>query len=211
MAYKKQPEKTIRGQMSKANDKAVKAYNLTTRENILNDPTCPRVERVARPGCCSFCDSKAGFYSRPCEDNAHSHRDCKCVEIPRFNNGSVKYRKPSYKLNDDEKMAINTLVDYGYSILALEEEGNRRKNIDFVVNRKLVEHKNVTSRSSIKTQLGRSRKKFFLLRVSKPRTILTMNRSSIPFEEVVKYCNIYKRENETICLVYENRIFRITG
>lgn len=185
MTYKKQPEKTIKGQMSKANDKAVKAYNLTTRENILNDPTCPKIERVARPGCCSFCDSKAGFYSRPSEDNEHSHRDCKCVEIPRLKNGCIKYTKPRGKLTSGEKIAVDTFKDYGYSIITLNEIPDAKANLDFIINKKLYEHKNVTSESSVSSQINRARKKFMIIRGIKPRYIFTSDGAKVKDEVLI--------------------------
>lgn len=123
----------------------------------------------------------------------------------------VKYIKSEEALTENEKKAVNVLSNNGIKVIVNEQNDGKPVNIDFSINGRQVEHKNVTSESSVSSQINRGRSQFFRAKESPATLIFTDTGSKISNDEI--YESIKKRihEGEEWMLVRGERILKIKG
>ena len=113
----------------------------------------------------------------------------------------IDYKRLRKDLTDDEKDAIDWLSNQGICIVVRFEDPQAKKNIDFEINGKLYEHKNVTNLSSVSNQIGRSREKFYTLGINEMKHVLTLNNRTISEEEIIRKLKEKVKDNEEILVV----------
>lgn len=123
----------------------------------------------------------------------------------------VKYFKEREKLTEDEKNAVDVLRSNGFKVVVNEQDDSKPSNIDFKINNKFVEHKNVTSDSSVSSQINRGRRQFYRTKNSPVTLIFTDNGSRISDEEIIKSIKSRIHKDEEWMVVYGDRILKIKG
>ena len=123
----------------------------------------------------------------------------------------VKYIKSEEALTDNEKKAVNVLINNGIKVVVNEQDDGKPVNIDFSINGRQIEHKNVTSDSSVSSQINRGRSQFFRAKESPATLIFTDTGSKVSNGEI--YESIKKRihEGEEWMLVRGESILKIKG
>jgi hypothetical protein len=123
----------------------------------------------------------------------------------------VKYIKSEEALTENEKKAVNVLSNNGIKVIVNEQNDGKPVNIDFSINGRQIEHKNVTSDSSVSSQINRGRSQFFRAKESPATLIFTDTGSKVSNGEI--YESIKKRihEGEEWMLVRGESILKIKG
>ena len=123
----------------------------------------------------------------------------------------VKYIKSEEALTENEKKAVNVLSNNGIKVIVNEQNDGKPVNIDFSINGRQIEHKNVTSDSSVSSQINRGRSQFFRAKESPATLIFTDTDSKVSNGEI--YESIKKRihEGEEWMLVRGESILKIKG
>ena len=128
-------------------------------------------------------------------------------EVQKCGEGKVDYsEKFRDSLNDSEQLAVDVLVDYGFKVKPLKEL-NEQKNIDFEVNSKLIECKNITSKTSAHSQTRRARIKFCMLNIEERIYIFTDVTQSLSHKEFRNYIRKETRKGETSYAVIDGRLY----
>ena len=221
MGFKKDVEQVKKDIERKISDSIYESANLTILKNAEDEKekiNLARVVNSTHP--CPYCASHAKIFRVDDKESSHAsefHSGCRCqlvVSSKTFKTikkkkGNVVYKKPRDKMTEGEQKSVDVFNSFGYQVVTLEEDPKRKKNIDFLVNGKLVEHKNVTSLSSLKSQITRSRKKFYVLRVRKHRHVMTFLGSDVEKSKIIKYCHKVKLDYETFYLIFGEKIIII--
>ena len=128
-------------------------------------------------------------------------------EVQKCGEGKVDYsEKFRDSLNDSEQLAVDVLVDYGFKVKPLKEL-DEQKNIDFEVNNKLIECKNITSKTSAHSQTRRARIKFCMLNIEERIYIFTDVTQSLSHKEFRNYIRKETRKGETSYAVIDGRLY----
>lgn len=218
MGYTKNVVQVEKDIEKKISDNIFKSANMTILENAKENAdkiNLARVVNSANP--CSFCTSHAKEFrvgDKECSKASEFHSGCRCQLIVKTKTvkrkkGGIEYRKERNKMTDGEKKTADVFESFGYHVVTLKEVGSNPKNIDFLIDRKLVEHKNVTSLSSLKSQLNRSRKKFYVLKVRKHRHAITDIGSEVGEKEIIEFCQGWKKDIDIIYFIHNDKIIII--
>lgn len=125
-------------------------------------------------------------------------------------NPAIDYsEKARDALTKNEKDAVDWLSRNGIRVKTKIEDPTAKKNIDFEICGKLYEHKNITNLSSVSNQLGRSRKKFYLLGINEMRHVFTLNDKTCSDEEILNKLRERIKDNEEILVVFKDGLIRI--
>ena len=128
-------------------------------------------------------------------------------EVQKCKGGEADYsEKNRDALNDSEQLAVDVLVDYGFKVKPLKEL-DEQKNIDFEVNNKLIECKNITSKTSAHSQTRRARIKFCMLNIEERIYIFTDVTQSLSHKEFRNYIRKETRKGETSYAVIDGRLY----
>ena len=128
-------------------------------------------------------------------------------EVQKCEGGEADYsEKCRDSLNDSERLAVDVLVDYGFKVKPLKEL-DEQKNIDFEVNNKLIECKNITSKTSAHSQTRRARIKFCMLNIEERIYIFTDVTQSLSHKEFRGYIRKETRKGETSYAVIDGRLY----
>ena len=123
----------------------------------------------------------------------------------------VKYIKPREALTSNEKRAVDVLVNNGIKVIVNEQDDGKPVNIDFSIKGKYVEHKNVTSDSSVSTQINRGRKQFFKIKESPATLIFTDEGAKVSDSEILESIKKRIHEGEEWMFVRGDAIVKIKG
>ena len=128
-------------------------------------------------------------------------------EVQKCKGGEADYsEKNRNALNDSEQLAVDVLVDYGFKVKPLKEL-DEQKNIDFEVNSKLIECKNITSKTSAHSQTRRARIKFCILNIKERIYIFTDIEQSLSYKEFKSYIRKETRKGETSYAVINDKLY----
>ena len=128
-------------------------------------------------------------------------------EVQKCEGGEADYsEKNRDALNDSEQLAVDVLVDYGFKVKPLKEL-DEQKNIDFEVNSKLIECKNITSKTSAHSQTRRARIKFCILNIKERIYIFTDIEQSLSYKEFKSYIRKETRKGETSYAVINDKLY----
>ena len=128
-------------------------------------------------------------------------------EVQKCKGGEADYsEKNRDALNDSEQLAVDVLVDYGFKVKPLKEL-DEQKNIDFEVNSKLIECKNITSKTSAHSQTRRARIKFCILNIEERIYIFTDIEQSLSYKEFKSYIRKETRKGETSYAVINDKLY----
>ena len=128
-------------------------------------------------------------------------------EVQKCKGGEADYsEKNRDALNDSEQLAVDVLVDYGFKVKPLKEL-DEQKNIDFEVNSKLIECKNITSKTSAHSQTRRARIKFCILNIKERIYIFTDIEQSLSYKEFKSYIRKETRKGETSYAVINDKLY----
>ena len=111
-----------------------------------------------------------------------------------------------------EQKAIDNLQKNGFRLTLNDEDPTAAANIDLTSDRNgyLWELKDVTSRSSVRTQISRARKKWYKLGLEQPKRIaLSVGDDAEDFDMLLEEVNNRVRENEEIILLSDSKIIRV--
>lgn len=218
MGFKKDVEQVKKDIERKISDNIYKSANLTILQNAENEKEKINLARVVNSSNpCPYCASHAKVFRVKDKESSHAsefHSGCKCQLVGssrtiKKKKGGIKYIKQRERLTAGEIQAVDVFMALGYQVVTLEEDSSKPKNIDFLVNGKLIEHKNVTSRSSLISQIGRSRKKFYILKIRKHRHVITFLGEDVDRSMVINYCQKNKRNYETFYLIFGEKMIII--
>ena len=123
----------------------------------------------------------------------------------------VKYIKPREALTSNEKRAVDVLINNGIKVIVNEQDDGKPVNIDFSIKGKYVEHKNVTSDSSVSTQINRGRKQFFKIKESPATLIFTDEGAKVSDSEILESIKNRIHEGEEWMFVRGDAIVKIKG
>ena len=116
--------------------------------------------------------------------------------------GGVIYEKPRASLEDHEKAGVDHLVENGIVPVVREEDPDAEANIDFEIDGRLYEMKNVTNDSSASNQVKRARIKWFKLDIGTPmRCVFTTENSAIPFGDLCDSLEKRRRDGEVFIVM----------
>ena len=124
----------------------------------------------------------------------------------------VTYLKPKEALELHEQIAIVNLQKNGFRITVNAEDPAAPANIDLTSDRNgfLWELKDVTSKSSVRTQISRARKKWYKLELKQPkRIVFSVGDSSAGYDELLEEATKRIRTGEEIILVSDSKLLRI--
>ena len=107
---------------------------------------------------------------------------------------------------------IVNLQKNGFRITVNAEDPAAPANIDLTSDRNgfLWELKDVTSKSSVRTQISRARKKWYKLELKQPkRIVFSVGDSSAGYDELLEEATKRIRTGEEIILVSDSKLLRI--